>query len=250
MAERTRAQLEHVRRLIADADDLEQGEIEAWKQRARLAVASIFGSGSDQLEQFDFIRWSPGAWSDSSPPDIFDRAERGGLRNARSMLQAVAEDIQAHIGEEPIAPAVNPRELHQWVADAAASLWEDGYHAEAVQKAASDVEQRLQLKMGVHTGSTATLCSSAFSPAAPKEGQPRLRFQGYREGSDAWKSAHEGAGSFGRGCMMRIRNLYSHRQDEGKEPEAIEQEALEGLAALSLLARWIDEAELEKAEGE
>lgn len=40
--------------------------------------------------------------------------------------------------------------------------------------------------------------------------------------------------AFGRGCMMRIRNLYTH----GQEPS--EQEALEALAALSLLARWCD----------
>ncbi len=45
--------------------------------------------------------------------------------------------------------------------------------------------------------------------------------------------------SFGRGCMMRVRNLYSH----GHEPT--EQEALEALAALSLLARWIDDAGVE-----
>lgn len=41
---------------------------------------------------------------------------------------------------------------------------------------------------------------------------------------------------FGKGCMKRIRNLYVH----GHEPS--DAEALEALAALSLLARWIDEA--------
>lgn len=39
---------------------------------------------------------------------------------------------------------------------------------------------------------------------------------------------------------MRIRNLYSHGEPD---PE----HALEALAALSLLARWIDDAEVEKA---
>lgn len=42
---------------------------------------------------------------------------------------------------------------------------------------------------------------------------------------------------YGRGCMMRIRNLVEHHHDELPE-----QEALECLASLSLLARWIDEA--------
>lgn len=48
--------------------------------------------------------------------------------------------------------------------------------------------------------------------------------------------------SFGQGCMKRIRNLYVH----GHEPS--EDEALEALAALSLLARWIDEAAVVGAE--
>lgn len=56
-------------------------------------------------------------------------------------------------------------------------------------------------------------------------------------GTKAWTNAHEGAMHYGRGCMMRIRNLVEHHHDELPE-----QEALECLASLSLLARWIDEA--------
>ena len=61
-------------------------------------------------------------------------------------------------------------------------------------------------------------------------------------GSDGWKSAHDGAGAFGRGCFLRIRNLYTHHDGD------VEQEDLEALAALSLLARWIDSAAVVKAE--
>lgn len=78
--------------------------------------------------------------------------------------------------------------------------------------------------------------TAAFSPKDPKSGEPRLRFTEFPAGSENWTNAHEGAMAFGRGCMMRVRNLYNH----GHEPS--EQEALEALAALSLLARWIDEA--------
>jgi hypothetical protein len=41
--------------------------------------------------------------------------------------------------------------------------------------------------------------------------------------------------------MMRVRNMYTH----GHEPA--EHEPQEALAALSLLARWIDDAEVEVA---
>lgn len=95
----------------------------------------------------------------------------------------------------------------------------------------------------VHEGSSASLVASAFSPADPKPDAPRLRVSGFDPvGSDQWKSAHEGAGAFGRGCFLRIRNLYTHHDGE------TDHEDLEALAALSLLARWIDIAEPVKAE--
>ncbi len=52
-----------------------------------------------------------------------------------------------------------------------------------------------------------------------------------------WKSAHEGAAFFGRGCSLGIRNLVSHNIDPLPE-----QVGMEYLAALSVLARWVDEA--------
>jgi hypothetical protein len=62
-------------------------------------------------------------------------------------------------------------------------------------------------------------------------------------GSDDWNSAHDGAAHFGRGCMLRIRNLYTHRGG------ADDWEDLEALTALSLLARWIDAARVDCADG-
>jgi Protein of unknown function (Hypoth_ymh) len=108
--------------------------------------------------------------------------------------------------------------------------------------AASAIENWLRAKTEVHQGSIASLAASAFSSADPTPGAPRLRFPGFDPvGSDDWKSAHDGAGAFGRGCFLRIRNLYTHHDGEA------EQENLEALAALSLLARWIDSAEVVKS---
>lgn len=47
---------------------------------------------------------------------------------------------------------------------------------------------------------------------------------------------------FGSGCFRAIRNPVGHLPND--EIEMTEQEALERLAALSLLARFIDDAEL------
>ncbi|MFF8250031.1 TIGR02391 family protein [Streptomyces griseus] len=58
-----------------------------------------------------------------------------------------------------------------------------------------------------------------------------------------WSSWHDGAAAFARGVYAGIRNPIAH--EAGDELE--ENEALEQLAAFSILARWIDTATVEKA---
>ena len=73
---------------------------------------------------------------------------------------------------------------------------------------------------------------------------PRLRFPKIKkdERPDDWTSAHEGAMHLGMGCAQGIRNRRAHSSDD-----ITEQEALEQLAALSVLARWVDECEVVNA---
>jgi len=56
-----------------------------------------------------------------------------------------------------------------------------------------------------------------------------------------------GALSFGVGCFQAIRNRVGHLPDE--RHTLTEQDALQRLAALSLLARWIEQATLTTADG-
>jgi hypothetical protein len=56
-----------------------------------------------------------------------------------------------------------------------------------------------------------------------------------------------GAIEFGSGCFRAIRNPVGHLPND--EIEMKEQEALERLAALSLLARFIDDADVETVGG-
>ena len=51
--------------------------------------------------------------------------------------------------------------------------------------------------------------------------------------------------NFGTGCFAAIRNPLGHLPNT--EVDLDEQTALEQLAALSLLAKWIDEADVEHA---
>ena len=59
--------------------------------------------------------------------------------------------------------------------------------------------------------------------------------------SDTYKSVQRGAMAFAEGIFAGIRNPLSHEVDQ----ELTEQEALEYLAALSVLARWVDESTVE-----
>ena len=128
--------------------------------------------------------------------------------------------------------------LHPWIWDTAADLWDDGHRREAVQAAAQALfDHHLPAKLGVPPARSAKdLIAQAFSTQAPTAGNPRLRLDDYPDRSPSWTSQHEGAQFFGMGCAQLIRNLVTH----GAQPD--EQTALEQLASLSLLARLIERA--------
>jgi len=138
-------------------------------------------------------------------------------------------------------PKLAAKRLHPWIWSTAASLWDSGHYADAVRRAAMDLfDVRLPEKLGIEkSGSIDVRITKAFSPNAPTTNEPRLRFSGLAKGTRDWTNAHEGAMYFGKGCAKGIRNVTTH----GSEPD--EPLALEALAALSLLARWIDEATVE-----
>lgn len=163
--------------------------------------------------------------------DGWDRAE-GAARRLRGRL-AFADEMSEILG--PVGPVLKAERLHPWVWNAAVNLWDNGHYKEAVLAAANAVEQQTQLKLG----STATgykLYAQAFV-AGNGTSSPRLRFNALEPDTDGWSSAHGGAKHFGMGCSMGIRNWAAHHG----EP-VLEQQALEYLAAFSVLARWVDDA--------
>lgn len=150
-------------------------------------------------------------------------------------LLKATEDAQQILG--PVGPKLAAANLHPWIWDAAGSLWDDGHMREAVQAAAVALfDHHLPAKLEVAARSAADLVTQAFSADPPTATHPRLRLADYPDSSPNWRSQHEGAQSFGRGCAQLIRNLVTH----GAQPD--EQTALEQLASLSLLARLVDRA--------
>ncbi|WP_409491601.1 TIGR02391 family protein [Amycolatopsis sp. cmx-11-12] len=61
------------------------------------------------------------------------------------------------------------------------------------------------------------------------------------DGGDSFRSLHVGAGNFARGVFSAIRNPNAHEDGD----EISESEALEQLAAFSIVARWVDNATVE-----
>ena len=155
-------------------------------------------------------------------------------------LQSRAE-IEQMLGDEDQSPRLAARRLHPLVWRGAAAQWATGHLHEAVLAAAKSVNSQLQKKLARRDLSDARLVRDAFSERPPAEGRPRLRFDAI-EDEQTRTSMREGVMSFGAGCFMAIRNPVGHLPND--EHELTEQEALERLAALSLLARWIDQADV------
>lgn len=158
---------------------------------------------------------------------------------AREALER-EEEVNANLGEK--APELSAAELHPWIWGGAKSLWQSGHYREAVEGAVKKLNAETQNKVGRRDVSETDLFKQAFSVDEPKPGKARLRSI-KDNGSDTYKSVQRGAMSFAEGVFAGIRNPLSHEADQ----ELSEQEGLEYLAALSVLARWVDTAEMESA---
>lgn len=148
------------------------------------------------------------------------------------------EDFKRIFG--PAGPTLAASGLHPWVWNAVASLWDDEHYEPAVHQAWLAVQLQTQLKVGRRDLHGKDLYAQAFSTRDPTDKMPRLRFSHIDrdERPDDWTSAHEGAMHLGMGCAQGIRNPQAHPSDD-----ITEQEALEQLAALSVLARWVDQCQ-------
>jgi hypothetical protein len=101
------------------------------------------------------------------------------------------------------------------------------------------INTETQAKLGRMDVSETALFNEAFSLSDPKPGSPRLRLA-KDVGSKTYESLHRGARAFAEGLYAGIRNPGMHAPSDGGE----EQLALEQLAAFSLFARWVDQAEV------
>jgi len=153
-----------------------------------------------------------------------------------------AEEIKENLGDD--APEISAANLHPWIWSGARSLWQSGHFVQAVRDAATKLNAETQNKVGRRDVSETDLFKQSFSLDEAKLGKSRLRRMP-PEDSDTYRSLQRGAMAFAEGVFAGIRNPLSHEADQ----ELSEQVALEYLASLSVLARWVDESTVEHAGG-
>ncbi len=155
-------------------------------------------------------------------------------------LASSAEEIAVFL--RPTSPAIAADSLHPWIWDPAAPLWAAEARQDAVLAAARTVNRRLQQKLGRHDIGETDLCMQTFDLKEAQPGKPRLRFPGDRT-TATWKARQEGAKYFAAGAFLAIRNVAAHEE----VVDWSRQDALEHLAALSVIARWVEECTTEQA---
>ena len=185
-------------------------------------------------------------WESENPRDTHDEfsSERDASRRLLARLSHL-DEVNSRLGGADTSPRITASSLHHLIWGAAEIQWTLGQRHEAVLAAAKAVNSQLQAKVSRRDVSEADLVRQAFTEKAAEPGKPRLRFSSV-EDDQTRESLRGGVMDFGAGCFRAIRNPIGHRPND--EIEMTEQEALERLAALSLLARFIDDADIEAAE--
>ena len=214
-----------------------------WSLRAERAILDVLGSESDAYDIVREVRHMRRV-VDSSPKrirrkdhltmDVFGPI-RG--RTYAALMAAAAEDQEDRT-------VVRVVDLHPWIAEAAEPLFDDGHRRQAILAAAQNLEKQWRELLGVTTPSLTQLAQESFSANTPTAAHPRLRYPAFGADtrSEAWKDAHMGAMDYAKGCAKRIRNLRMHHPDDD-EPDV--GHTVETLSALSVLARWVTDAQVE-----
>lgn len=166
------------------------------------------------------------------------RHREAAIRAKKELLRQ--EEARANLGDD--APEISASSLHPWIWSGAASLWRSGHFHSAVEDAAEKINAEAQNKVGRRDLGETKLFQEAFTEKPAEAGKARLRRM-TPDGSDTYKSLQRGAMALAEGIFAGVRNPLSHEADQ----ELDEQVALEYLAALSVLARWVDESSVERA---
>ncbi|MGW1409464.1 TIGR02391 family protein [Streptomyces sp. NPDC002403] len=160
------------------------------------------------------------------------------LLDAGDVLDAVDQmlgrlEAMTWKAEAELPPTTGVEAMHPTIWGAAKKLWLDGHFRLAVQSAAETLTAQLKARTGLQNLDATNVYEKVFAKSAPL-----LQWPG-DPGDRTVSSMQNGLAKYAPGVNMTVRNTATH--DTGDDMTA--QDALERLAALSLLARWVDECE-------
>jgi len=166
------------------------------------------------------------------PSDVLDACDQMWGR-----LEAMAREAEAE------APAsTGPEAMHPLVWGAARKLWQDGHLKPAVAAAADAIASTVRSRTGRDDLLDTPMYTEVLSNRPPEPGKPRLRWPG-DPAAKSVSTMNDGLRQFVPGAQMTVRNSAAHKQSD----DITQQEALERLAALSLMARGLETCDLQEA---
>ena len=212
--------LERTQEVLSSQAYSYEDKVESLALGARI-IASIFPDERFHMDPFFNEGWLPNA--------------RTAIAKALGVVRN-QEAIARYLG--PAGPSMSAHNLHPTVWSAASGLWKDGHYGSAVSRAATFLNAEIQDKSTRTDLSDKELMTQVFSPQPASEERPRLRWRG--KGTPRTRtSMRDGLLSYAVGVSLAIRNPVAH------ETAAMDKQvALEQLAALSVLARWVNACHL------
>ncbi|MFK3678701.1 TIGR02391 family protein [Microbacterium sp. NPDC090218] len=179
----------------------------------------------------------------SGVPGLMRRSEKAywldeGIEFAEHALALVKTRAETRAKLGTAAPTMKADALHPIIWKAASGRWESGHYSDAVQRAATALSGYVKDLTGRYELGDSELVTQAFALSEPQTGKPRLRWPG-NEDDLTVKTMRVGILHLAQGAFAAIRNTATHTTEDLPKQEALEQ-----LATLSILARWIDRCEL------
>ncbi len=158
-------------------------------------------------------------------------------RIAGEQVVALTEGDEIRIKLRGDADEIVGGALHSWVWTVeVARRWHKGEYADAVDEASKAVNYSVQSKVCRNDLGEVKLFQQVYSIEPASKDKPRLRFGDPNTVTE--RDRRQGAMQLSAGWYTAVRNLLAHRAGLSLEKYP----ALEYLAALSIIARWADEA--------
>jgi uncharacterized protein (TIGR02391 family) len=216
-------------------------KVSSIENRLRDTLASIFGRGTAEYTQyikyFTHFDKAPSSYIDEIP---LLRVIEEISRSKVIAIQAL-RDIKTHFEEEigfraPTASgrairAFSDLDLHPEVARAASDLYKNGHYANAIEDAVKALNNWVRHRSAVSDRDGTTLMEFVFNPK-----NPILKFNALADQSDL--DEQKGFMMMMSGAVAGLRNPRAHKIIVD-DPES----ALEFIAFISLLAKFVDKAQ-------